>query len=142
MYFIPCTQSRTGARHPGISCSSSIWRSRGAAGAVALRLMIWNGYGMERYRPPRRTGVSASTRMGAHGPGSSLPAPRKRIHRAFTRMAHPGISPVRPDEADSQPSFLGSPWPDLPRRASDRRSDPHHPDPATHNQNGTWSGSC
>jgi len=44
---------------------------------------------------------------------------------------------VQPDEADSQPSFLGLPWPDLPRRASDRRSDPHHPDPATHNQNGT-----
>jgi len=55
----------------------------GAAGAVALRLMIWNGYGMERYRPPRRTGVSASTLMGAHGPGSSLPVPRERFHRAF-----------------------------------------------------------
>jgi len=60
--------------------------------------------------------------MGAHGPGSSLPAPRERFHRAFTRMAHPGISPVRPDEADSQPSFLGSPWPDLPRAVQDRLS--------------------
>ncbi|CAN0588299.1 unnamed protein product, partial [Laminaria digitata] len=82
----------------------------GAAGAVALRLEFVDGYGVERYRPPRRTGVSASTLMGAHGPGSSLPVPRERIHRAFTRMTHPGISPVRPDEADSQPSFLGSPW--------------------------------
>jgi len=52
---------------------------------------IWNGYGMERYRPPRRTGISASTLKGAHGPGSSLPAPRERIHRAFPRMAHPGM---------------------------------------------------
>ena len=38
---------------------------------------------MERYRPPRRPGISASTLKGAHGPGSSLPAPRKRFHRAF-----------------------------------------------------------
>jgi len=48
---------------------------------------------------------------------------------------------VRPDEAVSQLAFASSPWPDLPRRASDRRPNPHHPDPAPHNQNGTWSGS-
>ncbi|MAH92885.1 MAG: hypothetical protein CME99_06900, partial [Hyphomonas sp.] len=35
-----------------------------AAGAVALRLMICIGYGMERYRPPRRTGSSADTSKG------------------------------------------------------------------------------
>ncbi|HBN93230.1 MAG TPA: hypothetical protein DD397_11750 [Hyphomonas sp.] len=58
--------------------SKSSGEAVGAAGAVALRLMIWNGYGMERYRPPRRTGVSASTLMGAHGPGSSLPAAEEK----------------------------------------------------------------
>ena len=85
---------------------------------------------MERYRPPRRPGISASTLKGAHGPGSSLPAPHKRIHRAFPRMAHPGIDPGLPDEADSQLAFASPPWPDLPRHRRDRLSHPHPPDPA------------
>ncbi|WP_290492192.1 hypothetical protein, partial [Hyphomonas sp. UBA4510] len=48
---------------------------------------------------------------------------RRRANAAtvlLTRMAHPGISPVRPDEAVSQLAFASSPWPDLPRAVRDR----------------------
>ncbi|WP_370323375.1 hypothetical protein, partial [Hyphomonas atlantica] len=45
-----------------------------AAGAVALRLMICNGYGVERYRPPRRTGcggIEIAQRLPGAGPSAS-----------------------------------------------------------------------
>ncbi|WP_276912760.1 hypothetical protein, partial [Hyphomonas atlantica] len=58
-----------------------------AAGAVALRLMVCSGYGMERYRPPRRTGSSADTSKGPKVPGLRY---RRRANTAsvlFTRKA-------------------------------------------------------
>ena len=52
-----CTHSRTGFHHPGIQqpAPTEPWRGgrRGAPPGTE------KGYGMERYRPPRRTGVSA-----------------------------------------------------------------------------------
>ena len=36
------------------------------------------------------------------------------------RRIRGGLTPVRPDEADSQLAFASSPWPDLPRAVQDR----------------------
>ncbi|WP_370276769.1 hypothetical protein, partial [Hyphomonas atlantica] len=38
------------------------------------------------------------------------------------RRIRGGLTPVRPDEADSQLAFASSPWPDLPRAVRDRTS--------------------
>jgi len=125
------TQSRTGARHPGIPYSSSARRSRGAAGAVALRLDLsmateWSvtarRAGQEFRRAPSRGPMVPGLRYRRRANGSIV------LSHAWPIRG--GLTPVQPDEAVSQLAFASPPWPDLPRRASDRRSDPHPPDPA------------
>ena len=70
-----CTFGRTGARHPGISVRL---KEPGAAGAVALRLEL--NKATEWSVTARRAGqaLRRDTLMGAHGPGSSLPAAEEK----------------------------------------------------------------
>ena len=86
-------------------CDFCSLEADGAAGAVALRL------GRNRLRsgalppaaPDRSFGGTPS--WGPIVPGLRY---RRRANGSpvlFTRRAHPGIAPVRPDEADSQPAF-------------------------------------
>ena len=97
---------------------------------MALRL----GFGMatEWSVTARRAGQEFR-RAPSRGPMVPGLRYRRRANAAtvlLTRMAHPGIAPVRPDEADSQLAFASPPWPDLPRHRRDRLSHPHPPDPA------------
>ena len=99
-----CTFGRTGFRHPGIPTTGPS-RSQSAAGAVALRLgrkRLRNG-ALPPAAPDRSFGGTPS--WGPIVPGLRY---RRRANGSpvlFTRRAHPGIAPVLPDEADSQPAF-------------------------------------
>ena len=144
-----CTFGRTGARHPGIKCSSTspalaLGPSRGNRGAISAPSKPRRGgrrgappgneqgYGMERYRPPRRTGSSAGHPHG--GPWSRVfvtgAAQTGLPCFSHGKSIRGGLTPGLPDEAGSRPAFAGSPWPDLPRCGPDRCSGLHPPVPA------------
>ena len=55
----------------------------GAAGAVALRLELNKATEWSVTARRAGQGLRRDTLMGAHGPGSSLPAPHERVFRAF-----------------------------------------------------------
>jgi len=104
-----------------IRVSPSWLKEPGAAGAVALRLDFgmateWSvtarRAGQEFRRTPRK-----GPRSRVFVTGAARTNPPCFSHLRFIRG---GLTPVRPDEADSQPSFLGSPWPDLPGAVRDR----------------------
>ena len=106
------TQSRTGARHPGIPYSSSARRSRGAAGAVALRLEFvmateWSvtarRAGQEFRRAPSRGPMVPGLRYRRRANGSIvlshawpirglIPGCRTRRIPNLPSQAHPGLT--------------------------------------------------
>ena len=92
-----------------------------AAGAVALRL----GFGMatEWSVTARRAGQGLQ-RTPRKGPRSRVfvTGAARTLPPCFSheRRIRGGLTPVRPDEADSQLAFASSPWPDLPRAVQDR----------------------
>jgi len=74
------TNIRTGRNHPGIS----FWlKEPGAAGAVALRLMICRWLRIGALPPAAPDRVFSGHLERAQDPGSSLPAPREHCPRAF-----------------------------------------------------------
>ena len=104
-----CTNSRTGLRHPGIHHSSSARRSRGAAGAVALRLEFvmatdWSvtarRAGQEFRRAPSRGPMVPGLRYRCHANDSTV---------LLTRMAHPGRFNSRATGRGGFPTCLRKP---------------------------------
>ena len=74
-------QSRTGFRHPGISVRSLTEPRRGWRRGAPPGTEKATEWSVTARRAGQ--GLRRDTLMGAHGPGSSLPAPHERVFHAF-----------------------------------------------------------
>jgi hypothetical protein len=114
-------------------------RAVGAAGAVALRLdfCLATEWSVTARRADQEFRRDTFTR--AHGPGSSLPTPRERFHRAFHTHGPSGEVLLPRSRTRRIPNLPSQAHPGLTCLGVDETASPaqRHPDPAARDQNGT-----